>query len=433
MVQGGYYLKGFAKHGPLHNPHAYGYFGPIAYHGTKQGGHVTPGGIIYKGDAFPPAFRGAFIGGNLLSNAVYWHELKPGRLDVRRPARRHPDRCPRPLVPADRPPDRARRGRLRRRLVRQAGRPPRPARHLGSHQRPDLPRRLRRTPQGSPVRPGESIERRAGRPAEPAPTTGSPSRPGDSWPSAATRPIVPRLKSLLTDDRDETIALRDLWALYVSGGLDDGTALELLGHPTPAVRRWTIRLLGDDHRMNSELEPSSSVSPASEPDASVRSQLASSCQRWRSRDALPILERLVRHDEDASDTHIPNLIWWAFERQLRNDRPAVVTLLCSRMHHQAPLFASSSSARPVCWLPMAQPTTSPWLHASRSGADERRSAAPIVTGLDLGMDGRRLQQAPPALAASLDRLWKSSASAPGIALIRLCARMGRPAGDRGAH
>ena len=76
MVQGGYYLKGFAKHGPLHNAHTYGYFGPIAYQGSKQGGHVTPGGIIYKGDAFPPAFRGAFIGGNLLSNAVYWHELE---------------------------------------------------------------------------------------------------------------------------------------------------------------------------------------------------------------------------------------------------------------------------------------------------------------------------------------------------------------------
>ncbi len=76
MVQGGYYVKGFAKHGPLHNPHAYGYFGPVAYHGTKKGGHVTPGGIIYQGDLLPARFRGAFIAGNLLSNAVYWHELK---------------------------------------------------------------------------------------------------------------------------------------------------------------------------------------------------------------------------------------------------------------------------------------------------------------------------------------------------------------------
>ena len=76
MVPGGYYLKGFAKHGPLHNPHAYGYFGPVSYHGAKQGGHVTPGGIIYKGDSFPALFQGTFIGGNLLSNTVYWHVLE---------------------------------------------------------------------------------------------------------------------------------------------------------------------------------------------------------------------------------------------------------------------------------------------------------------------------------------------------------------------
>ena len=44
--------------------------------GPRYGGHVTPGGIIYKGDAFPPSFRGSFIGGNLLSNAVYWHVLE---------------------------------------------------------------------------------------------------------------------------------------------------------------------------------------------------------------------------------------------------------------------------------------------------------------------------------------------------------------------
>src|SRR3954453_3343746 len=78
MVQGGYYWKGFAKHGPLHNPNTFGYFNSVAYQGPKLGGHVTPGGIIYKGDAFPAELQGAFLGGNLLSNAVYWHHL--GRL-----------------------------------------------------------------------------------------------------------------------------------------------------------------------------------------------------------------------------------------------------------------------------------------------------------------------------------------------------------------
>ena len=62
MAQGGYYWKGFAKHGPLHNPNTFGYFDAIAFQGTKPGGHVTPGGIVYKGEAFPEPFRGAFLG-----------------------------------------------------------------------------------------------------------------------------------------------------------------------------------------------------------------------------------------------------------------------------------------------------------------------------------------------------------------------------------
>ena len=70
------YWKGFAKHGPLHNPRTYGYFDAIAYDGQKQGGHVTPGGIIYKGDHFPPEFQGRFLGANLLSNTVYFHDLE---------------------------------------------------------------------------------------------------------------------------------------------------------------------------------------------------------------------------------------------------------------------------------------------------------------------------------------------------------------------
>ena len=250
MVQGGYYLKGFAKHGPLHNPHTYGYFGPIAYQGAKQGGHVTPGGIIYKGDAFPAAFRGAFIGGNLLSNAVYWHVLKQDGSTFARPPWRNLDRRPRPLVPADRPAGRSRCGRVRRRLVRQAGRPSRSARHLGSHQRPNLSRRLRRAPEGAPfdLAKRSSAELVALREST------------NDWFAAEARrilaerrdpAIVPTLKSLLHDDRDETIALRDLWALNASGGLDDGIAAGIAGASGGRVRRWTIRLLGDDHRMNS--------------------------------------------------------------------------------------------------------------------------------------------------------------------------------------
>src|SRR5262249_17447163 len=111
----------------------------------------------------------------------------------------------------------------------------------------------------------------------------------------------------------------------------------LLEHPLAGVRRWTIRLLGDDRRMTPDLRARLTALAATEPDAMVRSQLASSCQRWDADDALPILGRLALRDEDRRDPHIPNLLWWAFERQLRNDRDAVVSLLSRPKVQRAPL------------------------------------------------------------------------------------------------
>ncbi|MEZ6139062.1 MAG: ThuA domain-containing protein [Zavarzinella sp.] len=75
QVQGGYYVKGFSKHGPLHNPHTYGYFDHVPYRNFK-GGHVTCGGVIYQADLYPKEYHNQYIAGNLLSNAIYWHKME---------------------------------------------------------------------------------------------------------------------------------------------------------------------------------------------------------------------------------------------------------------------------------------------------------------------------------------------------------------------
>src|SRR5205823_15025937 len=76
QVQGGYYVKGFGKHGPLHNPHAYGYFDHVPCPNFK-GGHVTCGGVVYRGGALPERFTDRYIAGNLLSNVLYCYDLEP--------------------------------------------------------------------------------------------------------------------------------------------------------------------------------------------------------------------------------------------------------------------------------------------------------------------------------------------------------------------
>ncbi len=73
-VQGGYYWKSFGKHGPLHNPYAFGYFDHVRTP-ESSGGHVTVGGLFYEADALPAGFRGQYIAADLLGHSVHAHEV----------------------------------------------------------------------------------------------------------------------------------------------------------------------------------------------------------------------------------------------------------------------------------------------------------------------------------------------------------------------
>src|SRR5690606_10557900 len=56
--------------------------------------------------------------------------------------------------------------------------------------------------------------------------------------------LIPQFKKLIGQEEGQ-VALESLWALYVTGGLDDQTAAQLLGHTNPFVRLWTVRLMCD--------------------------------------------------------------------------------------------------------------------------------------------------------------------------------------------
>ena len=85
-VQGGYYWKSFGKHGPLHNPYAYGYFDHVPPRRLPAAATSRSAASFYEGDAFPPAFRGRYIAADLLGHAVHWHEVDAARLDRSGPA-----------------------------------------------------------------------------------------------------------------------------------------------------------------------------------------------------------------------------------------------------------------------------------------------------------------------------------------------------------
>lgn len=61
-----------------------------------------------------------------------------------------------------------------------------------------------------------------------------------------------------------------------------------------------------------------------EPDAEVRSQLASSARRLPTDQMLKLVTALASRDEDAPDAYIPLLLWFALESHVTLDREAVV-------------------------------------------------------------------------------------------------------------
>ena len=311
-VQGAYYWKSFGKHGALHNPYAFGFFDHIP-HTNFTGGHVTDGGIIYRGTNLPARFVSQYICGDLLGHGVQWEKMyrwgttftssyggalldandkwfastdvtmaPDGTVLVadwcdKRTA--HPD----PDADWDRS-----NGRIYR--ISAKGTTTAPVPDLTKMSTLELIDRL--------SSPNDWIVRKARRLL------------ADRRDSRAN----PTLRKLVLESKDDHLALESLWALYVSGGFDSEFAGKTLSHRSGAVRKWAVRLLGDEKKVS---EPTARhlVSMAkTDPDVRVRMQLASSAQRLPPKAGLPILEALLLRDEDGGDPYLPLLLWWGVER-----------------------------------------------------------------------------------------------------------------------
>ena len=414
-VQGGYYWKSFGKHGALHNPYTYGYFEHVPYQ-NFTGGHVTDGGIIYQGDSFPEKFRGKYIAGDLLGHTVQWHNLEPwgstfkggygGELltandtwfaasDVtmgpdgsvyvadwfdKRTA--HPD----PDADWDRS-----NGRVYKIEGRGA-----PA--LAESVRPFDVTKFSNS---------KLIELLASK--------------NDWWVRKARRVLADRrdpkviapLRKLIFAQGNDHLALEALWASYVSGGFDDALATKLLAHSNPAIRRWTVRLLGDEKRVSPAISKHLISLAESEPDIHVRCQLASTAKRLAPEDGLPIVETILARNLDAQDAYIPLLLWWAVEHHALSamaqvlhtfaipaswDQPMTREIILGRLMRRYAAEGTVRSFDACARLLESAPT------------DNDRNK--MLTALDQGLPAHVIpsETIPPALQKQLGALWKKDSN-----------------------
>lgn len=321
-VQGGYYYKSFGKHGPLHNPYAYHFFGPLVVD-QVPGGPPT-GGTIYLADMLPPVFRGKFLAGNFLGHTISWWDVAPVGtsvqatyggvlLDAKDTWFGPTDLCVGPggeLYVSDfcdartaHPDPDANWDRSNGRIYRITAK---------TQSTNALPEDLARLS-------SDQLVHRLTSPHQ--------------WIADRTRcelafrrdsSVASRLREMALDPANVDMALEGLWGLHAVGGFDSAIAQRLLDSPWPPVRSWTVRLLGDRRHVDSAIAKKLAHLASNETNERVRLQLAASAKRLPAEDALPIVEALLSCPKDPEDERTRWMLWWAVEDKAVAERDRVM-------------------------------------------------------------------------------------------------------------
>jgi putative heme-binding domain-containing protein len=331
-VQGAYLVKGFGKHGPLHNPHTYGYFQPVLHHGYV-GDSLSGGAIIYQGGAFPARFNDACICPHTRHSACRWTTIETrGSTFATRAAGdfvTSTDIWFRPVDMTVGPDGAVYIADWYDYNISHSS--PKNRSHWYEPSR--LDGRVWRVapPNLAPIKANTlDLSRKSS-----AELIGLLSHRNDWFARQARRllaercdqSVVPALTTLALDSEDQRLALQGLWSLYVLGALDTQLAEKALASRHEYVRAWTIRLLGDTTKVSPALSRQFALLARQDASVVVRSQLACTAKRLPAGEAMPIVEQLLGHDEDAGDVQMPLLIWWAIEDKAISDTDRVLQMV----------------------------------------------------------------------------------------------------------
>ncbi len=135
-----------------------------------------------------------------------------------------------------------------------------------------------------------------------------------------------KLREILETQASVPVALRALWALHVTNGLDESYGRELLRSDSEYVRAWTIQLLLEDRQCSTEFCHVLAGLAADDPSQVVRLYLAAAMQRLPLNDRWQIAESLVQHASDASDHNLPLMYWYGIEPLVASDAARAIRL-----------------------------------------------------------------------------------------------------------
>lgn len=422
QVQGAYYVKGFSKHGALHNPHSYGYFEHMPFKNFK-GGHVTNGGIVYQADLYPPKYRNRYIAGNLLSNTLYHHEIEArgstfaGQFGGDFLISNDPWFRP---VDCFQGPEGA---------VYVADWHDKRAAHLDPVDNWDRTngRIYKIVPKGFKEIPEFDLNQKS------SSELISLLSHKNIWYSREARRLLAERKDSTTFEllkkitrlNQGALGLEALWALAGAQNADPTFLQELLDHLTPAVREWSVRLLGDKRTLSPIAVARLIEMARTEINPAVASQIACSARRLQTDASLQITKALYSQDQYNQDLYIPMLLWWAVEDQSIRGRSLILDWFKDPSFWQKVMVRQNLLER-IARRWVNEGTEPDWnacaqlLTLAPSEEDQKK----VLAGIEKALEGRRLALVPTPLEKPLALLRDKNPKSKE--LLRMAFRLGDP-------
>ena len=400
--QGSYARKNWGKHGPLTNPYAFGFFEHMKNDGDRR--RFAQAFCIYDGGIYPQALNGRIIAANSLHNLIWVSDLRKhssgfhtidetNLLDSGdrwfRPVFSGfgPDGC---VYIADwydtrlshvRPVDDWHKasGRIYR-IKPQKSKPVHELGDLAKMQGQELINLLGHS--------NRWIRRRAVLEI--------------GW--RKIEHLTPSLINLVKADAGQK-SLEALWALNLLNGISEEDSLKWIEHPDPHIRRWMVRLLGDDYSISSRQADSLAILSKEEKDPEVLLQLAASAKRFKANHGLEILKFLAQKDPSTLDERLPLMIWWGMEAHCESGRKILMEWCEDGDAWTHPVFRNSLAQRLIRRYAMTGDQTN--LNSCADllqSAPDRLASNELLTGIRLAFEGTIIPPLPTRLIKRMNAL-----------------------------
>lgn len=189
---------------------------------------------------------------------------------------------------------------------------------------------------------------------------------------------------------------------------------------SPQHRVWMIRRLGDLGILPEPFAQDLLDAASEDQSVHVRSQLASTAKRLPGKQGLPILKNLSHRDEDATDPHMPLLIWWGVESKATSDRDLVLELFNTSDSYQHPILRDAVMGR-LARRYAAEPTPENLAALTKlldraPGAAEKKI---LLDGISAAFAGRSIRGLPKELAAAMLSAAPADANSPVTVSLKL--------------